>query len=105
FLYAVAHLGHLAFKKEAMGLGDVKLAAAVGANLGFGWHIFTFFLLSIVLGAFMGVLLMLLKRKGSKDYIPFGPYLVIGAAVTLLFGSVFTPFIQGIYGGELLMGH
>ncbi len=101
FLYAVAHVGRLAFKKEAMGLGDVKLAAAVGASLGFGWQILTFFLLSIVLGAFMGILLMLLKRKGGKDYIPFGPYLAIGAAATLLFSNVFTPFIQNIYTGGL----
>jgi leader peptidase (prepilin peptidase)/N-methyltransferase len=104
-LYGVAFLGRIVFKREAMGLGDVKLAAAVGANIGFGWQILSFFLLSIILGASVGVLLMLLKRKGGKDYIPFGPYLVIGAATTLLFGNVTTPFIQQIYTGGLMMGN
>ncbi|MEM7198810.1 MAG: prepilin peptidase [Planctomycetota bacterium] len=69
-----------AFRREAMGYGDVKLMAAIGAYVGWDGVMLTFFLGS-VLGAFVGVV----HRWLTKDaYIFFGPFLAAGALITLL---------------------
>ena len=84
-LWLIGILGKIAFRKDALGRGDVKLMAAVGAWLGAGLT-----LLSIFLGAFLGAVvgLILIARKqaemGSK--IPFGPYLAAGSLLSLFFG-------------------
>ncbi|MFI6802645.1 prepilin peptidase [Streptosporangium canum] len=71
-----------------MGLGDVKLAAALGTALGWlGWD-------ALVAGAFLGFLagglygvaLMILRRAGRKSEIPFGPFMVVGAFAAILTG-------------------
>jgi len=72
---------------EAMGLGDVKMMAAVGALL--GWHLT---LLSIFIGAFSGALIgvALIARQKDRDFqmqIPFGIFLGIGSVIALLFGD------------------
>lgn len=96
-LFVVGWIGTRMFHKESMGGGDVKLAGAVGACLGFQWHLLTFFLLSVILGAFVGIILIGLKKKSGKDYIPFGPMLVVGALVTRLWGEVVTPYVLSFY--------
>jgi len=72
---------------EAMGLGDVKMMAAVGALL--GWRLT---LLSIFIGAFAGALIggifvMSKKDRDLQTQIPFGIFLGIGSIVSLLFGE------------------
>ena len=72
---------------DAMGLGDVKMMAAIGALL--GWRLT---LLSIFLGAFSGALIggVLVMRQKDKDLqmqIPFGIFLGIGTIVSMLFGE------------------
>jgi leader peptidase (prepilin peptidase)/N-methyltransferase len=72
---------------DAMGLGDVKMMAAVGALL--GWRLT---LLSIFLGAFSGALIggVLVMRQKDRDLqmqIPFGIFLGIGTIVAMLFGE------------------
>lgn len=70
----------------AMGMGDVKLMAVLGLFL--GWrNILLTLLLSFILGGIFGVFLLLLKRKGRKDAIPFGPWIALAAVVTILFGN------------------
>ncbi len=71
--------------KGGMGLGDVKLAAAIGAN--FGWKIgVTSLFLSVLLGAVTGIVLMLLRKKGRKDKIPFGPFMIVSIYICAFFG-------------------
>ena len=67
----VGWLGSLAFRKEAMGLGDVKFMGMVGALLGFDGVLLVFFL-----GCLTGAVGGLLQRMATGDrYIAFGPYL------------------------------
>jgi leader peptidase (prepilin peptidase) / N-methyltransferase len=87
--YAIAVLGELAFKKEAMGGGDIKLAAAVGANLPVVLALVSFFV-AVTLGSVVGVswaVTMRALRKEFKSYVPFGPMMVAGALVVMFFGN------------------
>ncbi len=91
--FAITVISYYVFKKDAMGGGDVKLAAAIGANLLLGPAMLSF-LLAVVIGAVVGVGLIAAKKKSRKDYIPFGPFMVIGAMVVMFFGNVLTNLYQ-----------
>jgi len=78
--------GSAIFKKEAMGGGDVKLAAMVGAFLGWRYIIISLFL-GFFLGAIVGIILILSKIKSREDTVPFGPFIVLGSFITLLWGE------------------
>ena len=66
--------------REAMGLGDVKFMAAIGAFL--GWHAVLFSLVvSSLVGAVVGTTLVLMRKRGLSSRLPYGPY--IAAAATL----------------------
>ena len=71
---------------QGMGLGDVKLVAAMGAYLGFPGIFLSVFVGSFV-GAFLGIVLLFVGRKRFRQQIPFGPYLALGAILTLLWGA------------------
>ena len=78
--------GSVIFKKEAMGGGDVKLAAMIGAFL--GWRYITISLfLGFFLGALAGIILIISKIKSREDTVPFGPFIVLGSFITLLWGG------------------
>ena len=79
-------LGGLAYGKEAMGLGDVKLMGALGLFFGLS-NIIVIALVSFLIGAIMSIILLATKVKGATEYIPFGPFIVIAAFV-----SIFVPF-------------
>ncbi len=76
----------------AMGFGDVKLAAVLGAMLGWEGFLLTL-LLAVVFGAIFGVIGRL---TGGDRQIPFGPYLVAGALVTLFFGDAIIGWYVGL---------
>ena len=78
--------GSAIFKKEAMGGGDVKLAAMIGAFLGWRYIIISLFL-GFFLGALAGIILILSKIKSREDIVPFGPFIVLGSFITLLWGE------------------
>ena len=68
-----------------MGGGDIKLTAMIGAFL--GWQgVFVTIFLAALSGAVSGLFLMIIKKKGRKDALPFGPFLAIGALLALLWG-------------------
>lgn len=69
-----------------MGGGDMKLGAMLGAFLGWKLGLLAL-LLGVLSGGTVAVGLLLLGRKGRKEAIPFGPYLALGGAVSLLWGE------------------
>ncbi|GLR71049.1 prepilin peptidase [Agaribacter marinus] len=73
--------------KEGMGYGDFKLLAALGVWV--GWqHLPIIILLSSVVGAIVGITLMLKQNKDGNLAIPFGPYLAAAGYLTVLFGDI-----------------
>ena len=83
-LWAVGALGAMMFKKEAMGGGDIKMMAMVGAFLGWQGVLLTIFLGALI-GTFVFLPVQLITGTRDKD-IPFGIFLSIGAATTYLVG-------------------
>jgi leader peptidase (prepilin peptidase)/N-methyltransferase len=85
FFYLVAVLGKALLKKDAMGGGDIKMMAMVGALMGWKSVILTTFLASL-LGSIIGILLIAVKGREWGSRIPFGPYLALGSVITLFYG-------------------
>lgn len=88
--YLVLWLVYWAFKlttgREGMGYGDFKLLAALGAWL--GWMMLpVVILLSSVVGALVGIALIVFSGHGRNNPIPFGPYLAVAGMIALLFGQ------------------
>ena len=73
-------------KGKWMGFGDVKLAILMGLLLGYP-NILSALFVAFFLGAIIGVILMLFKKKGLKSEIPFGPFLVLGTLLAHFFGN------------------
>jgi leader peptidase (prepilin peptidase)/N-methyltransferase len=93
-LFAIAWIGEKAFKKEAMGFGDVKLMGAIGAFLGWQAVLFTVFV-SSVLGSLVGVCLILFGGVKMQSRIPFGPYLSAAALIWVFWGpALFEAYMQ-----------
>jgi len=88
-LYLVAVLYELATKREGMGGGDIKLLALMGAFL--GWKSLLFILLvSSLVGAVVGISVMLAKGGDMKYAVPFGPFLSFAAVAYLFVGECAT---------------
>lgn len=88
-LWSVYWLFKLTTGKEGMGYGDFKLLAAIGAWL--GWKVLPLtILLSSLVGAIIGIGLILFARHGRNVPIPFGPYLAIAGLIALLWGERLT---------------
>jgi len=83
FLTLLAFFGRWVFGREAMGGGDIKLALGIGSVLGWQPTLFALGLASLIGGVLSvgGLLLGTLKRS---QYIPFGPFINIGAFLTFL---------------------
>jgi leader peptidase (prepilin peptidase)/N-methyltransferase len=85
FFFLVALIGHAVFGAGALGGGDVKLAAFVGIITGFPLVIEAI-VLTILIGAVISLLLLITGLRSLRDHVPYGPFLVAGAVVTLLWG-------------------
>lgn len=79
-------IGGAIYGKEAMGFGDVKLMGALGLYFGFS-NIIMITLLSFLIGAILSIILLATKIKKIDEYIPFGPFIVIGTFI-----RIFIPF-------------
>ncbi len=84
-LWLLGLLGRLALRKEAMGLGDVKLMAAAGIWLGWEMTLFAVFLGALSASA-AALVLLLAGRQRMGQRLPFGPFLSLGIWVSLLYG-------------------
>ncbi len=94
-LWSIFWLFKLATGKEGMGYGDFKLLGALGAWL--GWQMLpAIILLSSVVGAAVGIALIVASRHGRNVPIPFGPYLAAAGAIALLWGQQITQSYLGL---------
>jgi leader peptidase (prepilin peptidase) / N-methyltransferase len=94
-LWGVYWAFKLATGKEGMGYGDFKLLAALGAWL--GWQMLPLtILLSSLVGAVVGISLMVFARHGRNVPIPFGPYLAAAGAIALVWGKPLTQAYLGV---------
>lgn len=84
--YLIGLFGGIIFKKEAMGGGDLYMMAMVGGFLGWKGVFLTAFIGSLI-GSIVGIYLIAMKKKDWLSRIPFGPYLAVGALVSLFYGQ------------------
>jgi leader peptidase (prepilin peptidase)/N-methyltransferase len=89
FFWLAAWLGRLILKRNALGAGDVTLAAYVGLITGFP-GIITALVITILAGGLISVVLLLSRVVNLRSGIPYGPFLVIGGFVTMLWGVAIT---------------
>lgn len=81
-LLLVGYVAEKVLKKEAMGGGDIKLLAGIGAVL--GWQrVFSTLFVASLLGSIVGIYLIATKRMKRTEYLPFGPYLAVAAYANL----------------------
>jgi len=74
-------------KEKWMGAGDIKIAIALGALVGYPQALLVLFL-AFIIGSLFGVGLIIFKKKGLKDSLPFAPFLISSALITLFFGNL-----------------
>ena len=93
-LWSVYWLFKLLTGKEGMGYGDFKLLAALGAWM--GWQsLLTIILMSSLVGAVIGSLILFINNRGRSTTIPFGPYLAAAGWITFLWGEeIFTAYLK-----------
>ncbi|MBE6066183.1 MAG: prepilin peptidase [Clostridium lundense] len=72
--------------KGGMGWGDAEIFFVCGLFLGLKLTLLMLFL-SFVIGSVIGLALIALKRKTRKDYVPFGPFIVLASIITILWGQ------------------
>ena len=96
-LNAVRILGTWAYKREAMGYGDIKLVGAFGTFI--GWKLgFLSIFFGAVFGSIVGIASILFSHLKLRSEIPFGPYLAVGAFCSLLWGQQFiTWYLNTLY--------
>lgn len=83
-------------KGKGMGIGDLKLIAALGIL--FGWPDIVFLLASaFIIGALFSIYLLVQRKKGLKDSVPFGPFLILGAMTLVFFGNAIFGWYFGIF--------
>lgn len=85
-LWSVYHLFKLLTGKEGMGYGDFKLLAMLGAWM--GWHFLPLIIiLSSLVGAVIGIAMIVFRRRDAGQPIPFGPYLAVAGWLALIWGD------------------
>jgi leader peptidase (prepilin peptidase) / N-methyltransferase len=84
-LWSVAAVARLALKREAMGMGDLKLFGAIGACLGWQAVLFCIFVSSLS-GTLLGAALVAARKKSLQSRIPYGPHIALAAILWMLCG-------------------
>jgi leader peptidase (prepilin peptidase)/N-methyltransferase len=84
------------FGKEGMGWGDIKLLAMIGAFLGWKPALLTIMIGSLI-GSVIGIGLMAAQIIKRDEHIPFGPFLVVGAVLSMLFAHPLLAWYQGLF--------
>ena len=81
--FLITILGGLLMGKEAMGMGDVKLMGTLGLFFGLK-NIIAIAVCSFLIGAIISIGLLIFKRSKTKEYIPFGPFIVTATTILML---------------------
>ncbi|MGB5924819.1 MAG: prepilin peptidase [Dehalococcoidia bacterium] len=81
--------------RGGMGWGDVKLAALIGLATGFPM-VFVAIIMAAILGGIVAVALLIARKRGRREMIPFGPFLAVAAMVTLLWGNNILSWYLGL---------
>ena len=89
-MYLIKLLGNVLFKKESLGDGDIKLMGIVGLSIGIMNSVVSLFIASVTGLTFS----LIVSKKNKEGIIPFGPFLLIGALITLYFSDIITPFLK-----------
>lgn len=98
-LYLIAILGDWLFKKESMGGGDIKMAAALGALL--GWkNVLLVFFVSALIGVLASIFVMAFSAKFRRErMLPFGPFLALAGFYAMIYGEktikLYTDYLAG----------
>ena len=95
-VFLIGILGSFLFKKESMGMGDVKMLILTGIYVGFPGVLLGYFY-SIFAAALFIVAGMALKRLKIGETIPFGPFIAIGTLVHILFGKSIIAWYLGLF--------
>ena len=96
FLIGFSVIGLIVFLTRGMGEGDIEIAALCGLFLGVIGSFLTLFL-GIILGGVAGTVLLIRRKKGLKDEMAFGPYLVMGAFIAMLWGNELFQWYLGLF--------
>ena len=91
-LWLVAILGTWAFRKEAMGGGDIKMMTMIGAFLGWQGA-----LLTVFLGALVGTIVFVPIALRSEKLVPFGLFLALGAGLAFYAGRPLIDWYLGFF--------
>lgn len=83
-IFLINLIGRLIYKKDALGMGDLKLMAVVGIACGTVGTVYAF-LVGILLAGIFFTVCILLKKTRKDAYLPFGPFLVLGALCVICF--------------------
>lgn len=94
---APIYLLHWLTKGKGMGFGDVKLAFIIGFMFGVKAGLLVLYF-AFITGAIIGIILMLLQKRGLKSKIAFGPFMVIGILVLLFWRDQIFEVVKKIYG-------
>jgi prepilin signal peptidase PulO-like enzyme (type II secretory pathway) len=81
--------------RGGMGWGDVKLVALIGLAIGFPL-IFVALVIGAILGGLVAIALLVSKKRGRKEAIPFGPFLSVAAMITLIWGTEILGWYLGL---------
>jgi leader peptidase (prepilin peptidase)/N-methyltransferase len=84
--YMEVETAEIVLPREAMGLGDVKFMAAIGAFLGWKAVVFSL-MLSSMIGSVVGVALIVLRRREWSSRVPYGPYIALASAIWIFGGK------------------
>lgn len=94
----IALFALIVYRKEGMGLGDVKLMGMLGLFFGFT-NTIQIFILSFFVAAIISVILLATKIKKTTDYIAFGPFIVIATVITMIIpASVSMQYLMNVMG-------
>mgnify|MGYP000540320703 FL=1 len=84
----IALISRLIYGKEALGFGDVKLMGALGVYFGFT-NTLIISLIAFLVGAIVGIVLVIFRIKKANEYIPFGPFIVIATFMCMFIPTDF----------------